>query len=343
MKYPTVVAVLLAVAGCGSEKPAAATAEGPVSEVATIVIGDAGAAEAYHAAGTVRATRRAELATRAMARVETVRVRAGDRVRSGQVLATVERGAVTAAGSQAAAGLELATTNLRRMERLYADSAVPLAQLEASRAAFAAAQGQAEAATAELGYASITAPFDGVVIARNVDPGALATPGRPLLIVEDTGTREIVAGVPDALVRGLVVGRTLTAWVGADRQAVPVVVAAVVPSADPVSRTVEVRLTSQSPLTPGLTAIVEVPGSQRIRGQIAVPSSAVLSRGELTGVYLVGADSTARLRWVRLGRAQGDAVTVVSGLASGDVVVRDAAGVRDGMRIRSAASSGGAT
>lgn len=82
------------------------------------------------------------------------------------------------------------------MERLYADSAVPLAQLESSRAAFAAAQGQADAATAELGYASITAPFDGVVVARNVDPGALATPGRPLLIVEDMGTREIVAGCP---------------------------------------------------------------------------------------------------------------------------------------------------
>jgi len=343
MKYLMVVAILLAGAGCGSEKPAAATAEGPVSEVATIVIGDSGATETYHAAGTVRATRRAELATRAMARVETVRVRAGDRVRSGQVLATVERGAVTAAGSQAAAGLELATTNLRRMERLYADSAVPLAQLEASRAAFAAAQGQADAATAELGYASITAPFDGVVVARNVDPGALATPGRPLLIVEDMGTREIVAGVPDALARGLVVGGTLTARVGADRQAVPVVVAAVVPSADPVSRTVEVRLTSRTPLTPGLTAIVEVPGAQRSSGQIAVPPSAVFSRGELTGVYLVGADSTARLRWVRLGRAQGDAVAVVSGLAAGDVVVRDAAGVRDGMRIRSAASSGGAT
>lgn len=336
-------AVLLAGAGCRAEKDVPSVVGAPAIEIATVRVGDSAGNETYQAAGTVRAVRRAELATRAMARVETIRVRPGDRVRSGQVLATVERGAITAVGSQAAAGLELATSNLRRMERLYADSAIPLAQLEASRAAFAAAQGQSDAASAELGYTSIVAPFDGVVTARYADPGDLATPGRPLLVVEDAGTREIVAGVPDGIARRLEVGRMLTALVGADRQAVPVVVAAVVPSADPVSRTVEVRLTTRSPLTPGLTAIVEVVGSRRSGGQVAVPLSAVLSRGELTGVYLIGSDSTARLRWVRLGRMRGDEVTVVSGLTSGDLVARDAAELRDGVRVRGGTGVGGAS
>ncbi len=330
--------------GC-TDHPAAAPVEaGPPVAVPTVRLGDSAGLETYRAAGTVRAARRAELATRMMARIETIRVRAGDRVRSGQMLATLERGAVSAAGSQAAAGLELATANLRRMERLYADSAVPLAQLEAARATFAQARGQTDAATAELGYASIVAPFDGVIAARFADPGDLAAPGQPLLVVEDAGAREIVAGVPEAVARGLGSGSTLTALIGPEREPVTATVAAVVASADPLSRTVEVRLSARGPLVPGQVAIVEVPMAGRRAAQPSIPRSAVVARGELTGVYLVGADSTARLRWIRLGRADGDDVIVTSGLVAGDVVVTEPARVRDGVRVYpTGAESGGAS
>ncbi|MHB1327244.1 MAG: efflux RND transporter periplasmic adaptor subunit [Gemmatimonadales bacterium] len=343
MKVTTLVgSILLVVSGCGGSDDPRPVVETPAIEIATILVGDTAVAATYRAGGAVRAVRRAELATRMMARIETIRVRTGDRVRSGQVLATVEGGAVTAAGSQASAGLELATANHRRMERLYADSAVPLAQVEASRAALAQAQAQVEASTAEVGYTSIVAPFDGVIIGRHADPGGLAAPGHPILTIEGGGAREIVVGVPDPMARGLKPGQTLTALIGADRQVVSAVVAAVVPSADPVSRTVEVRLTTRSPLTPGLTAIVEIPADQIRSGELVVPRSAVLSRGELTGVYLVGADSIARLRWVRMGRSQGDDVAVVSGLIAGDRLVKDAALAHDGVRVRLAPAGRGA-
>ncbi len=326
---------LLVALGCSgrTESPKGGPV-GPALPVPAVTVGPAGGTDTYRAAGSVRAVRRALLATRIMARIETIRVRAGDRVRAGQVLATFERGAVVAAGSQAAAGLSLATTHLRRMERLYADSAIPVAQLEGARAAFAQARGQADVASAELGYASLVAPFDGVVTARTADPGGLAAPGQPVLVVEDAGLREIVVGVPEPVAAGLTVGRVVTVLVGAEAKPVSAMIAAVVPSADPVSRTLEVRLTTRSPLTSGLTAIAEFPVAGRRAGALAVPRSAVFERGELTGVFLVTADSTARLRWIRFGPTLGDEVTVASGLVAGDVVITRLGQVKDGDRVR---------
>ncbi len=328
-------AVLVATLGCSNraDRPEPAPT-GAVSPMPAYQVGVGSGRDTYRGAGAVRAVRRASLATRMMARVESIRVRAGDRVRSGQVLATLEKGAVVAAGSQAAAGLDLATTNLRRMERLYADSAIPVAQLEGARAAFEQARGHADAASAELGYASLVAPFDGVITARNADPGDLAAPGQPVLVVEDLGAREIVIGVPEPVAAGLVIGGTVRVLIGADEKVVTARIATVVPSADPVSRTVEVRLTTPTPLTPGVTAIAEFPMAGRPTGDLVIPVGAVVRRGELAGVFLVQSDSTARLRWIRLGRTVGTGVMVASGLAAGDVVLTHPADVKDGARVR---------
>ena len=336
MRRTGFTAAMLAVTlGCSdrTERPEPPPA-GTVTPLPAYQVGVGSGLDTYRGAGAVRAVRRAELATRMMARIETIRVRSGDRVRSGQVLVTLERGAVVAAGSQATAGLDLATTNLRRMERLYADSAIPIAQLEGARAAFEQARGHSDAASAELGYASLVAPFDGVVTARNADPGDLAAPGQPVLIVEDLGAREIVIGVPEPVAAALVIGANVRVLIGAEEKVVTARIAAVVPSADPVSRTVEVRLTTPTPLTPGLTAIAEFPMAGRPTGDLVIPVSAVVRRGELAGVFLVLADSTARLRWIRLGRTVGTGVLVASGLAAGDVVLTHPAEVKDGDRVR---------
>lgn len=327
--------VMAALAGCSDRSGQTSGASAaPPRPVEAVRVGDAGGPATYRAAGSVRAGRRADLATRMMARIEAVRVRTGDRVRAGQVLVTLERGAVDAAGSQAAAALTLATVHLRRMERLYADSAVPLAQVEAARAAFEQAQGQRNAASAELGYAALVAPFDGVVTVRSADPGDLAAPGQPVLVVESAGEREIVVAVPEAVAAALVPGRTVTVRVGAAEKPVEARITAVVPSADPVSRTVEVRLTAPASLVSNVAAVAELPVSAGRTSGLKVPSGAVLERGGLTGVFLFAADSTARLRWVRLGRSAGSGAEVLSGLVPGDLVVARADQVKDGDRVR---------
>jgi RND family efflux transporter MFP subunit len=302
-------------------------ADVPAARVATLETGGL-----YRAAGSVRASRRAELSTRLAGRIESVRVRAGDRVRSGQLLLTVERGSLSAAERQAAAALELATTSLRRTERLYADSAAPLVQLEAARNALAQAEGQSRAVQADLAYAEILAPFDGRVASRLADPGDLAGPGQPLLVLEDATRREIVVTIPDELRGRARPGETVTVELGDGRRRITARVLAEVVGADPRSPTVELRLAGPAELTTGLAAVAEIPTGGR--PALLVPASAMVERGQLQGVFLFAPDSTLRLRWIRAGRVRGDSVEVVSGLQPGDLVALDPGRARDGLRAR---------
>jgi RND family efflux transporter MFP subunit len=293
----------------------------------------------YRAAGSVRASRRAELSTRLAGRIESVRVRAGDRVRSGQLLITIERGSLTAAERQAASALELARTSLRRVERLHADSAAPLVQLEAARNALAQAEGQARAVQVDLAYAEIRAPFNGQIAGRLADPGDLASPGQPLLIVEDVGRREIVVTMPDELRGKVRPGQEVAVELGDGRRRITARVLTEVTGADPRSPTVELRLAGPADLTPGLAAVAEIPAGERTT--LLVPASALVERGQLQGVYLFAPDSTLRLRWIRLGRVRGDSAEVVSGLLEGDLVALDAATARDGLPARPQVAGGG--
>jgi RND family efflux transporter MFP subunit len=332
MKYLVLSVLVAGAAACGSEPPVDVAADAP-RMLEGIQVAAAGGVGAYRAVGSVRASRRAELATRQMARIETVRARPGDRVRAGQLLVTLERGAIAAQGASATASVELAAANLRRMERLHADSAIPLAQLEVARANYLQAKGQADQASNEFGYASLTAPFSGIVTARHADPGDLASPGQPVLTVEADGPSEIVIGAPEQVAARVKVGQVVIVAIGDDERQVEARVAAIVPAADPLTRTVEIRLVAGVSVPTGLAAVAELPlGSTTGSAGLAIPSDAIVRRGELIGVFLFVPDSTVRLRWIRLGRSHGDRVDVVSGLGPGDVIVRRPAGVIDGTR-----------
>lgn len=323
---------LLVLAACGREVPPRPGLGGPVAETPAYRLAAGTAAFRYDAVGSVRAARRAELATRLMGTVQTVRVRAGDRVAAGQTLLTIDAGSPDAGLAQARAGLDLATRTLRRMERLYADSAVPAAQLDAARAAHAQAEAQAGAAAVEVGYAGIKAPFSGVVAARMADPGDLAAPGQPLLVIEDTDAMEIVIGVPEELVAAVKPGLRFPVRLGSAERRVEARVTTVVPVTDPGSRTVEVRLAAPAGTTSGTSAIAEIPLAPGTG--LRVRSESLVRRGQLTGVFLLTPDSTARLRWVRVGRADAAGVEVLSGLAEGDIVALRPDSLRDGGRAR---------
>ena len=323
------VTLAFACGGAPAEPPASS---GPGVDAPAYRVASGAASVRYEAAGTVRAVRRVELATRLTGTIESVRVRAGDRVRAGQLVLTLAAGSPEAGLAQARAGLDLASRTLRRMERLYADSAVPEAQLDAARAAHAQAEGQARAAEVEVGYAGLHAPFAGGVTARLAEPGDLAAPGQPLLVIEDAGAREIVVGVPDDLLGGIRVGLVVPTRIGAGEQRVDARVSAVVPFSDPGSRTAEVRLTAPAGLPSGASAVAEFAVGSA--GGLRVPAGALLRRGQLVGVFLFAADSTVRLRWIRIGRSEGGAVEVLAGLEDGDLVALRPDSLRDGARAR---------
>ncbi len=195
---------------------------------------------------------------------------------------------------------------------------------------------KAELANAQvlLDYGKIVAPWSGIVTTKFMEVGGLATPGSPILTLEDNRRYWLELAVPDAQAAGIRAGQSLSLAVEAAGLATSARVGEIIPLADPATRTTQVRLDlpSSPRLRSGLFGRARLPvGSRKI---IQVTQTAIVERGQLQGVYVVSQDGIARFRLVRTGETQGGATEVLSGLTPGEqVILSGAERVADGARI----------
>ena len=306
--------------------------------------------DVVEATGTVRAALSAQLASQVMGTITRVNVHEGDHVRRGEVLVSIDEAQQQAAYTSAKAGLRasqesiaaadadyaLAESTMKRYQMLndkksvspqeYDEVTTKLTAAKARRDAAHAGRTQAEAgvsqASTSVGFTKVRAPFDGIVIAKLAEPGAMAAPGVPLLTVEDPSRFRLEAQVDESKMGAVKLGETVPVVIDAlGDQPIEGKVTQIVPAADPSSRTftVKIDLRPNPQLRSGLFGRARFPHGER--ESIAIPKSAVLNRGQLQGVYVVGGDQLASLRYVTLGAAWGDQVEVLSGLQSGDRIV----------------------
>jgi RND family efflux transporter MFP subunit len=184
-------------------------------------------------------------------------------------------------------------------------------------------------------YAKIAAPFAGIVTGKHTDLGGLAAPGVPLLTVEDNRRYWLEIAVPDSQVGGLTRGQSLQVSLEATGFSGAAAISEIVPTADQATRTTLVRLDlpASPQLRSGLFGRAWIPAGHRQALQIA--REAVVERGQLQGVYVVGQDDVARFRLIRTGVTHQGSVEVVSGLTSGEqVILRGVERVTDGARIQ---------
>jgi RND family efflux transporter MFP subunit len=320
------ISVLL-VAACGSAEPGRLESS---SEPAAVVVSAAETSPAtLSVPAEVVAEEEVELATRASGIVRAVRVDVGSRVRAGQVLVELEGGDVGAGVAAARAGLTQASRSRDRIAALEKDGAATPQELDDAEARFAQAEAELARARTQTAYVNLAAPFAGVVTARRVDPGDLVVPGQPALTLISLGGVEVRADLPGERAGLLSEGDPVTVVLPAGAR-LSARVARVVPALAGGSRRyrVEVEFPAPPDVVPGSFARLEVEGEGASTRWI--PSDAVVRKGQLTGVFLVEAD-TLRLRWVRLGAARGEAVEVLAGLpADGRVVRQPAPGLVDG-------------
>jgi RND family efflux transporter MFP subunit len=264
--------------------------------------------------------------------------------------------AAAAARDAAAASADLARATHARYQALLAQVSVSRQEFDEVQARFRQSQAalaqsedmlkaagervrQAEAALTSARVsqsdATVRAPYDGVVTAKHVEVGDLAAAGMPLLGLEKEGAHRVDVFVPVAYVARVAPGGP--AAVRLDLQEplqLEGTVVTVVPAADPGSRSVlvKIRLPAASGLRSGMFARVALAvGEQRL---IAIPASAVVTRGQLSGVFVLAADNVARFRLIRIGRRLGETVEVVAGLAEGArFVVDPAPPMADGRRV----------
>ena len=296
----------------------------PVAVTDTLIV------DAFDAPGTAEPLRVATLSTKLMGTVTAVSVHAGDHVAVGQLLVRLDARDLDAKRAQVEAGLagatavhQDATVQAARIRALYTDSAATKAQLDLATtglaradAAVATARGIAAELAATASYAGVRAPFAGIVTRRFVDPGSFAAPGAPLVTVEDASAlRVTVNAAPDA-VRGLRRGATVAATIG--DSAVRATIEGVVPAGANLYTINAIVPNSGGRFLSGSAATLALP--RGTRRAILVPAGAIVRQGDLTGVRTAKAGQ-ATLRWVKLGRAQGGTVEVLSGLAPGDTVL----------------------
>lgn len=340
--------LVLVVAGCGEKKQTVAAAPAVVRDVALIQAQRTTIPDYVEAMGTVRAAQTSQLSSQIVATITDVHATEGQHVRKGDVLVVLDDAQQQAALQRATAGISaarqdiaaseadynLANSTLARYQTLFERKSVSpheFDQVQARAKAAAAHRDQAQAgltqataaeaqARSALGYTRIRAPFDGVITEKRIDPGALAAPGVPLLTIEDTRRFRMEVTVDEhdiALIRLNALASVLVDALGEFSGKI----AQIVPVADPASRSfvVKVELPADARLRSGLSGHARFNRGER--QAITVPRDAVLDRGQLQAVYVVGQDKLANLRYVTLGKPVGNRVEVLAGLQEGEWLV----------------------
>ena len=314
------------------------------------------AAESVELAGTVRSVGVLEprdemrLSFKVGGVLDSVAVDVGDRVRRGQLLATIKRAEVDAAVNQASEVAEKARRDLERARRLKADEVATEEQVQDLATAYNVALSNLDAARFNARYARIEAPDDAVVLQRLAEASELVQPGQPVLVLGGTSGGWIVrtALADRDAVRvdaGDAASVSFDAFPGREFAGR---VTRVGSSADPMTGTFDVEIEvapDGARFARGLVARVSLAIADGSAGTMrtVVPVTAIVeAQGSAATVYVLDAGGrVARRRQVTVGPIVGDRVVITLGLASGEQVVTDgAAWLSDGDPVRLAGQAG---
>ncbi|MFT5676060.1 MAG: membrane fusion protein (multidrug efflux system) [Paraglaciecola sp.] len=281
----------------------------------------------------IRARETTVIASRIMARIEKIHVRAGDMVKRGTPLVNLENSALTTQIALAKARiasiqalLDEAVSTLQRTQNLKQQGLSSISDLDKAQANFsrlnsdlqAANQAEKEAVTA-LGYSEILSPIDGRIVDRSAEPGSMAVPGQTLLSLYNPLSLLVEADVREALAVNLTLGQSVTIRLDTLNQVIPATVSEMVPAADPNARSFIVKADIQfyEKLRPGMFARMDI--ELEDVELLLIPYEYVHSYGQLDMVW-VSSNKQLNRRFVRLGQQVGAGIEVISGLEPGEVI-----------------------
>ncbi|HLS30491.1 MAG TPA: efflux RND transporter periplasmic adaptor subunit [Flavobacteriaceae bacterium] len=348
MKFKVILflSLLVLAVSCSKDKERTAVELPPVP-VVTEELSESDSGKYITASGQIEAENSAQLSTRIMGYVTAVNVKVGEKVDKGQQLASISSSDLQAKKGQAEAGILQATAafnnakkDYERFQKLFDQNSATQKELDDMKTQMEMAKAQLETAKqmskevdAQFSYANLRAPFSGVVTGTFVKEGDMANPGMPIISLEDTGKLEAKVRVSESEISKIK----------------PEMKAEV--NIKSLNKTLQGKVTeiSSSSRNTGGQYIVKVDLEDEdlqiysgmfvnVRFEIdadktditdtesvmLIPKKAIIKEGQLNGVYVVGDDEVAILRWLRLGKTYGDQVEVLSGLSIGDQYVVEA-------------------
>jgi RND family efflux transporter MFP subunit len=295
--------------------------------------------QTYAAEGVVEAVKQSTVAAQIAGRVVAVNFDVGDSVKKGQVIVRIDPAEVNQAYAASQAQIAQADATLRnakaqfdRTQKLVEQKFMSAAAMDKAQADYQAARAQlavAEAgggqAAATRGYATVIAPFSGVVSARHVELGEMAVPGKPLMTGFDPGELRVTASMPQYQLDAVRKLASASVEFPALKKRIQAARVTILPAADAQTHTTQVRLDLPAGiegLYPGMFARAYF-AVGRVK-KLLIPASAVALRSEVAGAYVVGDNGEIRFRQLRVGEAAaGDEVEVLAGLAPGEKVALD--------------------
>ncbi|MCP5142295.1 MAG: efflux RND transporter periplasmic adaptor subunit [Chromatiales bacterium] len=290
--------------------------------------------------GVVEAINQSTVSARTSGTVSELYFDINDYVVKGAVLMRVDDTEQRAGVNRARAGLDEAEAVLKqtsqeheRIKAVFAEGAVSKNEMDKVEANLKAAQARTKSARAnlvqaeeQLQYATVEAPFSGIVTERKVEVGETVQPGTPLMTGVSLEELRVAVDVPQTLIAIIKEGGKARVIFGADRsRSVVADRLNYFPYANPINHTFRVRVymdAGPETLYPGMYVKVAFQTGERER--LLIPHRAVVYRGDVTATYVVGDDGNPRLRMLRVGKVQdGDLIEVLSGLDAGEKVAID--------------------
>jgi len=285
------------------------------------------------ASGKVQAVNSAQLSTRMMGFVANVPVNVGDKVSQGQLLVAInnadlqaKQAQVNASITEANAAFTNAQKDYERFKNLFVENSASQKELDDMTAQFNMAKARLEGAqqmkneiNAQFAYSNITAPFNGVITSKNVKKGDMANPGQPLVSLESPGNFEVIAMIPETEISAIKNNTKVNVSIKSMNETLTGMVTEVSPSAQQTGGQYLVKIIldkTEVNVRSGMFATVVFPIERKnaTTNVVLIPKAALVTKGQLSGVYTVSQSNTAVLRWLRLGKTMGDQVEVLSGL-----------------------------
>jgi RND family efflux transporter MFP subunit len=298
--------------------------------------------------GYIEARHLADVSTRAMGTITKTYVSIGEKVKKGQLLASInnqdfvaKKGQIEASIAEAQAQLANAQKDYERYTSLYNKQSATSKELENVTLQYDAAKAHLETAkqarnevSAMMSYTSITAPFDGTVTRKLAETGAIASPGMPLFTIEEGDQLRVNFSVGETDIYFLKKGMKAEVEVKATGKKIFCPIAEINPSATLSGGQYIVKLdispADKKELYAGMYVNVFIPvvrnSDSASVNSVLVPSSSIVHSDQLTGIYTVSDRQTAILRWVRTGKTQGSQVEILSGLAAGEQFISSSQG-----------------
>ncbi|WP_339724396.1 efflux RND transporter periplasmic adaptor subunit [Maribacter stanieri] len=339
-----ILGATILISSCGSEDKKAVVDNSPAIAVQVKTVSEDNSSPFLTVSGKIEAAKSANISTRMMGYVDKIYVNVGDKVNKGQLLMSVNNADVSAQLAQVNAGIteaEAAFTNaekdFNRFSTLFKENSASQKELDDITANYNMAKARLESAkqmrngvNAQMGYANIRAPFNGVVTNKFISAGDMANPGMPLLEVESPGKYQVLAMVPESEILAVKNDTEVTVQVKALNENVKGKVTEVSTSSKNTGGQYLVKVIldkTDAQILSGMYATVQFPVARKTTSSaVMIPVQAIVKKGQISGIYTVSQSNTALLRWLRLGRTFGDQVEVLSGLSADEQYIVSAEG-----------------